>query len=356
MYTSRGIAAVPHRDALLGAAIGTVFVVTWSSGFIGAQLGAGAAPASTLLAWRFIVAGGLLLAWAAWRRPRIPRRDLVLHLIIGALGQGGYLYGVFAAAEHGVSAGVDNLITALQPLLAAVLAVPVLGERITRRQLAGFAAGLGGVALVVGGDLRGGAPPWAYALPLAATLCLVGATLLERRTRPSIGLVDALTVQAGISALLFTALAGATGDLAPPADPAFWTAVAVLVVMAMFGGYGLYWVNVRRSGVGRASALLYLTPPATMLGAWALFGSTLAPLSLAGVLACAAAVAVVLRAPAAGARRSGDGRRASGRSRGRRAVAARVRGAAARVRRAAAGPEEWGGTPPTPERRRAASR
>lgn len=341
MYTSRGITAAPHRDALLGAAIGTAFVVTWSSGFIGAQLGAGAAPASTLLAWRFIVAGGLLLAWAAWRRPRIPPRDLALHVLIGALGQGGYLYGVFAAAEHGVSAGVDNLITALQPLIAAVLAVPVLGERITRRQLAGFAAGVGGVALVVGGDLRGGAPPWAYALPLAATLCLVGATLLERRTRPSIGLLDALTVQAGISALLFTALAGATGGLAPPADPAFWTAVAVLVGPAMFGGYGLYWVNVRRSGVGRASALLYLTPPATMLGAWALFGSTLTPLSLAGVLACAAAVAVVLRAPAAGSRRNGRGPRVPERS---------------RVRRAAADPEAWGGSPPTPERRRAASR
>ncbi|MFC5752510.1 DMT family transporter [Actinomadura rugatobispora] len=280
-----------HVDVLLGGG----FVVMWSSGFIGAALGAGSAPATTLLAWRFIPAAALLAAWLAWRRRRIPARDLGLHAAIGLLGQIGYLYGVFAAAEHGVAAGTSALICALQPIVAVALAVPVLGETVVPRQIAGLAVGLAGVALVVGGDLGAnpGVPAWAYALPVGAMFSLVGATLLERRTRPSIGVIDALAVQAAVSAAAFAALAALTGDLAPPPDPAFWTAVVILIVLAMLGGYGLYWVNLDRGGVARVSALLYLTPPATMVWAWLMFGGVLAPLSIAGVAVCAVAVPMI---------------------------------------------------------------
>jgi drug/metabolite transporter (DMT)-like permease len=280
-----------NKDAVLGGG----FVILWSSGFIGAELGAGSAPATSLLAWRFLIAVVPLGAWLLWRRPHLPRRDLGLHILIGALGQVGYLYGVFASVEHGVAPGTSALVCALQPIVAVALAVPLLGEPVARRQVAGLVVGVAGVALVVGGDLGAapGVPLWAYALPVAAMLSLVGATLLERRTRPAIGLVDALAVQAGVSAVLFTALALATGTLVPPADPSFWAAIAVLVVLAMFGGYGLYWINLARSGVARVSGLLYLTPPTTMVWAWLMFGGTIAPLSLAGVAICAVAVLLI---------------------------------------------------------------
>ncbi|MEU5878459.1 DMT family transporter [Spirillospora sp. NPDC047279] len=283
---------MPGRtDALLA----TGFVLTWSSGFIGAELGTRDAPATTLLAWRFIIAFGLLGAWAIWRRRRIPRRDLALHVIIGVLGQAGYLYGVFAAVEHGVASGTTALICALQPIVAVALAVPLLGESVRARQVAGFVIGLGGVALVVGADLEAvpGVPLLAYTLPVGAMLALVAATLVERRTRPRIGLVDALTVQAGVSAVIFSVLSAGTGTLAPPATPTFWIAIAVLVVVAMFGGYGLYWINLARTGVARVSSLLYLTPPATMAWSWLMFGTTLTPVSLLGVLVCAVAVVLI---------------------------------------------------------------
>ncbi|MFI0354645.1 DMT family transporter [Actinomadura sp. 9N407] len=288
----------PSHDVLLGAG----FVVLWSSGFIGAELGAASAPASSLLAWRFIIAAVPLAAWLLWRRPHIPARDLGLHILIGTLGQVGYLYGVFASVEHGVAPGTSALICALQPIVAVALAVPLLGESVVPRQVIGLLIGLGGVALVVGGDVgaTSGVPLWAYALPIGAMVSLVAATLVERRTRPSIGLIEALAVQAGISAVLFTGLALATRTLTPPADPTFWAAIAVLVVLAMFGGYGLYWINLYRNGVARVSALLYLTPPATMLWAWLMFGGAIAPLSLAGVAVCAVAVLLIRTSKASG--------------------------------------------------------
>ncbi|MCX6491653.1 MAG: EamA family transporter, partial [Rhodococcus sp.] len=47
---------------------GTALVILWSSGFIGAEFGTAEAPAHTLLAWRYLVAVVLLVAWCRWRR------------------------------------------------------------------------------------------------------------------------------------------------------------------------------------------------------------------------------------------------------------------------------------------------
>lgn len=289
---SRARRAVPF---LLAAGL----VVMWSSGFVGAELGTRHAPATTVLAWRFLIVGGLLLAWCLWRGMRMGTRDLALHAGIGALAQAGYLYGVVAAAEAGVAAGTSALVAALQPMVAAALAVPLLGERVRGRQVLGLAVGLAGVGLVVGSDLLhpGAAPWWAYALPFGAMLSLVAATLVERRTRPGGSLLEALAVQCGVSAVLFTALAGATGTLIPPADPGFWGAVAWVVVLSTLGGYGLYWANLARTSVARVSALLYLTPPTTLLWTWLMFGDPVGAGALAGMGVCVLAVWLV-RAPA----------------------------------------------------------
>jgi hypothetical protein len=91
----------------------------------------------------------------------------------------------------------------------------------------------------------------------------------------------------------FTALAGATGTLAPPADPAFWGAVAWVVVLSTLGGYGLYWANLARTSVARVSALLYLTPPTTLVWTWLMFGAPVGAGALTGMGVCVLAVWLV---------------------------------------------------------------
>jgi drug/metabolite transporter (DMT)-like permease len=201
------------------------FVVMWSSGFIGASLGTPEASTPTLMVWRFLLAAGLLLVGILLLRRRWPGlREIAVQGVVGLLAQGVYLMGVVGAVEFGVTAGTTALIAALQPLLAAALAGPVLGERVDRQQWAGLAVGLVGVALVVGGDVRvAEAPLWAYAMPFAGMAGLVAATLVERREylRGS-GLETpmdvVLAIQCTASALLFAALAPFWGGL----DPAGW--------------------------------------------------------------------------------------------------------------------------------------
>ncbi|WP_431926860.1 DMT family transporter [Amycolatopsis tucumanensis] len=276
---------------------GSGFVLFWSSGFVGATLGARSGGAVSLLAWRFLAAGLLLGAWWVVRRRSMRPRDAAIQAGLGVLSQGAYLYCVYAAADLGVAAGTSALIAALQPIVAVVLSQFVLGERAGALRWAGLVGGLAGVALVVGDNLSGrpGTPPLAYALPFLAMLALVAATLIERKTASAVPLWDGLVVQCVTSAVLFTGIAAATGQLVAPADPDFWVAVGWVVVFSTFGGYGCYWLVLRRSSVTTVSGLLYLTPPTTMILAWLMFDDTITLRGLLGLVVCLGAVALVLR-------------------------------------------------------------
>ncbi|MCQ8831547.1 DMT family transporter [Streptomyces malaysiensis] len=275
----------------ISAAVTSIgLVVMWSSGFIGAELGTREATADTLLMWRFLAAAAVLGgAWLLLRRRRIPPRALVEQAAIGALSQGGYLGGIVWAVGLGVPSGTAALIAAVQPLAAGALAGRLLGEAVSPRQWAGLAIGLGGVALVVQGDLSAGpaaAPAWAYGLPFAAMAALLAASFLERRVRAPLDPVDAIPLHCLVSAVLFTGVALAGGHAAPPAAGGFWTAVVWTVLLSTVGGYGFYWLSLRRNGVTRTSALIYLTPPTTLVWAYAMFGDAPGWTALAGVAVC----------------------------------------------------------------------
>ena len=269
------------------------FVVMWSSGFIGASLGTSEAGTPTLMVWRFLLAAGLLLAGALLLRRRWPGlREIAVQGVVGLLAQGVYLTGVVGAVEFGVTAGTTALIAALQPLVAAALAGPVLGEYVGRQQWAGLAVGLVGVALVVGGDVRvAEAPLWAYAMPFAGMAGLVAATLVERKENLWGSGLEApmdvvLGIQCAASALLFAAMAMFWGGLEPVGGLLFWGAVAWFVVFSTFGGYGFYWLNLKMSTVARVSSLIYLTPPTTMVWAYLMFGERVGLLAVVGLVIC----------------------------------------------------------------------
>jgi drug/metabolite transporter (DMT)-like permease len=283
-----------RRTAALAPA---ALVLLWSSGFVGAELGTREAPASTLLAWRYLVAGAVLVGWCMWRRERVTRAAVVRQVVLGLLVQAGYLGLVVTGVGLGASAGTSSLIASLQPLSVAALAAVVLAERPRAGQVVGLATGLCGVALVVGGDLAGaGAPWWVYLLPAGGMLCLSVGTVLQQRWQPTESLVSSLTIQTLTATVVFWIVAGLQGSAVPPADPAFWWAIAWVVVLSSFGGYGAYLLVARRDGATRASTWLYLTPPTTMLWAGLMFGDPVGPLGLAGLAVCAAGVALAMRA------------------------------------------------------------
>lgn len=296
-------------DALRSPIVADVaLVVTWSSGFIGAELAhrAGADPL-TLLGWRFLLLALLLVAvsrvlrqpWphgSSWRR----------QAVVGILCQPAYLLLVFEGVNHGVHGGTAALIAALQPLLVATVAGRLLGERTSTQMWVGTALGLAGVAVVVSDDLAvADAPPWAYLLPTAGMLCLTIGTVLDRRLDrrlgPSDNVLQTIMMQSVVTASLIVGLAAVFGKVEVPAQADFWMAVAWLIVLASLGGYVMYVHVARTQGATVVSTLLYLTPPTTMLWAFLMFGTPLTLLAGIGLAISAAGVALVLggrRSPA----------------------------------------------------------
>ena len=179
----------------------------WSSGFIGAELGTRVAPADTLLGWRYVAAALLVGTWAAVRGVRPDRRTWPRLALVGVLCQCLYLGGVVTGVGLGVPPGTAALVAALQPLLVAVVAGPLLGERTSVWQRVGLVLGVVGVALVVAGDLGAGAPLLGYALVVGGMLALASGTLLERRLRLPVSLLESLTVQTLTAAVFFLLVA-----------------------------------------------------------------------------------------------------------------------------------------------------
>ncbi|MFD8519266.1 DMT family transporter [Streptomyces capillispiralis] len=273
------------------------FVLCWSSGFIGAKLGAGSASALTILMWRFLPLAVVLVVIAAvtasWRG--LTARGLARQAVIGALSQSGYLLTVYYAIQLGVASGTTALIDGVQPLVAGALAGPLLHQYVSRRQWLGLCLGVSGVVVVTTADAAAatGVAWWAYLIPFLGMLSLVAATFLEGRSHERAAPLTSLTVHCLTSAVVFSALALGAGAATPPAQPAFWGAISWLVVLSTFGGYGLYWIILRRSGVTRVNTLMFLMAPVTAVWGAMMFGEPFGLRTFLGLGIGLAAVVIV---------------------------------------------------------------
>ena len=120
-----------------------LFVVLWATGFIGARYAMPWCEPFLFLSARFIIAPRY---WRVRRhfRFRLAKPDrATLHAVIaGALIHGVYLAGVFWAVRNGLPAGMSALIVGIQPLVTALAAGAILGEKITPQHWLGLAIGL----------------------------------------------------------------------------------------------------------------------------------------------------------------------------------------------------------------------
>jgi drug/metabolite transporter (DMT)-like permease len=281
-----------------------LFVVSWSSGFIGAKLGAAEAPTATVLMWRFVPLALVLLPVVLARAGRglrgRARGEVGTHVLVGLLSQSGYLLTVYGAIGLGVSTGTTALVDGVQPLVAAALVGPLLGVVVGGRVWVGLALGLAGVVLVSWSDATATtstAPPWAYLVPVLGMLSLLGSTFVERRTAVRTPPLAALAVHCTTSAVVFTVLAVATSAATPPAGGGFWVAIAWLVVLPTFGGYGLYWLLVDRLGVTSVNGLLFLIAPVTSVWGALAFDEPLTAVTVVGLALALVAALVVSRGP-----------------------------------------------------------
>ncbi len=311
---SAGATAAPGAPARASAggaapALGTlapvVFVILWSTGFVGAKYGLPSAEPFTFLLIRLSIATVVVALIAAAVRERLPAsprawRDAA---VVGLLLHGGYLGGVFFGIDRGVPAGVAAVIVSLQPVVTSLVVAALLREHVSAQQWLGLALGLGGVMLVV---LPGAADGAGAALPVAGVAACAlalaagtGGTLYQHRHGERVPLLWGTAIQYAACTLLFAVLAPATEAMDVRWTRTFVLALIWLVLALSVGAILLLLVLLRRGTAVRVTSLFYLVPPATALEAYVLLGEELRALAVAGIVVAMTGVALVLRSPAA---------------------------------------------------------
>src|SRR5215218_7069611 len=283
-------------DNLAARAAPAIFVVLWSTGFIATKYVLNHAEPLTYLAIRMALVVGLMAVIVAIARPCWPDRVGIAHSVVaGILVHGFYLGGTAIAIAHSIPAGLSALIPGLQPILTSTLANRWLGERVTAVQWGGLLLGLAGVVLILHNRPMSGDAGWGWLASAVSLVSITLGTLYQRRYCNAIdwrsgNLVQyiAVTIFFGLGAFLFEN------------NVVHWTTEFVLALMWLavvlsIGSIGpLYWL-IRRSAATSVASLFYLVPAVTALMAYALFGEKLDAVSIAGMIACAAAVLVVNR-------------------------------------------------------------
>ena len=280
----------------LGRLATVAFILLWSSGWVAAKFGAMVSGPLTFLVIRYSVAILCFAAISLAASARWPsnRRELWRILTAGVLMHGGYLGAVWWAIGQGVPAGLSGIIAGLQPLLTAMAASSVLGERLSRAQKIGLALGFCGVALAVLPKLQhqgtAGVSWFPVLVNILGMVSVTSGTIYQKRHLQSADIRTVATLQylaALIVTLPFALL------LEPFHVELGWQFFGVLAWSVLGTSVAailllLYLLN--NGQVSRVASLVYLVPPLAALQAWAIFGEALTPFAITGTVIVVAGV------------------------------------------------------------------
>ncbi|MBM3600058.1 MAG: DMT family transporter [Alphaproteobacteria bacterium] len=263
------------------------FVVLWSSGFIGAKAGLQHAEPMPFLALRFAVSTALMAAIAWAMAAPWPRRPAEIgHIAVaGLLMQFVYFTGCWYSMSAGVGAGTSAVICALQPVVTAVLAGPVLGERVARRQWLGLVLGIAGVAMVVSNKLEAGlGTPIGMAMSGVALLGITLGLLYQKRFCPAMDPRSGNVIQFIASGIVAALLGLALGESRIEWTGEFLGALGYTSVFTSLVSLTLLAVMIRRGEATRVTTMFFLMPLSASVISYFYFGETITGFALVGMV------------------------------------------------------------------------
>ena len=273
-----------------------LFVLLWSTGFVGAKYGLPFADPFIFLAIRVLIAALLLfLIAAALKAPILIGRSAVSRsAAIGFFLHACYLGGVFYSISLGLPAGVAAVVTSLQPVLVSLLAVKLLGEKLRAKQLIGLLLGLSGVVLVLGPSFEAKIPTAGLLAIVTALIGSTTATLMQKRFGAGIPLIAGTGYQYLLSGAVLLSIAVATGHTHIEWSGKFIAAFIWLIAVLSVGAILLLLWLLNTGSAASVSSLFYLVPPATAIEAFFLFGEKVNTQGLLGIGVTALGVWLVI--------------------------------------------------------------
>jgi drug/metabolite transporter (DMT)-like permease len=279
-----------------------IFAFLWGTGFIGAKYLLPHVAPFTILAIRFTIASITLVIIALCLKApmKMSRTQLKQGAYISLFLHFCYTGGIFFAVAHGVSAGVTAVVVSLQPVLVALIAIPVLGEKLRGSQLVGLSMGLIGVVLLLSPKIFSGevAPAYSAIGIVAAVASLIGSvwgTIEQKRLGSDFPLLAGMAFQFAVTAALLWVLAFTTESVHVEWSLQVVLALAWVTFVLSIGSIMMLFYMLRQGSATTVSSLLYLGTPMTAIEAYFLFGEHIPPVGLIGMAIAVTGVWLVLR-------------------------------------------------------------
>ena len=267
-----------------------LFVLLWSTGFIGAKYGVPYAPPFYFLAIRMAIAALLLFIAISFLRKSQPITRAIIwpSTMIGLTLHGAYLGGCFFAVSRGMPAGVAALIVSLQPVLVSLFAAKYLNEPLNARAVFGLILGLIGLFVVV-------LPRISMTGTNAISLVAIGAsvigllggtsgTILQKKYGGAIPTLAGTSIQYAATAVVLLSLALIFEQPEIQWTAKFIGALTWLVLALSFGAILLLFFLLSHGSAASVSSLYYLVPAVTAIQAYFFFDEHISPVSLLGTL------------------------------------------------------------------------
>ena len=275
-------------------ALATVYVV-WGSTYLGIVVAIRDLPPFLMLSIRFLIAGALLYAWAAFRGAKAPT---MIQWRAAVVAGGGLLLigtGGVAWAEQHVDSGVVALVVAVMPLWLALLD----RQWLSPVALIGLGLGFGGVALLVGPGAR---------LSLAAivvvftSLAWAAASLYSRDSAQPSNALQGAAMQMLAGGALLGVVGLATGELSKLHAPSTASvgAIAYLVVVGSIIGFTAYMWLLRNTRMSLVGTYAFVNPIVAVLLGWLFNNEALTVRTAVAGLVIVLGVALIVLAPTRG--------------------------------------------------------
>jgi drug/metabolite transporter (DMT)-like permease len=275
-----------------------LFVLLWSSAFVGAKFGMPYAEPLTFMCLRFASVTAIFLLLSLIFKASWPKnwREVGHIAFVGLLIQALYLSGTFIALDRGASVGLVALILGLQPVLTVLIVSALPGGRITARQWLGIILGFAGLVLVLWRKLDIGEVDAIALILVTLGVCFITiGTLYQRRFCSSMNMLSGNVIQAAVAATVTGLGAWSLEEFHVDWDPNFIGALVWMIVVVSLGAHSLLLLMLRQSQATKVASLFYLTPPTAAVMAYFMFDERLTVLALAGMAVVVIGVALVVR-------------------------------------------------------------
>lgn len=240
-------------------------MVLWGSSAVFMRTLALSLTPENSLALRYVLLSVINIGGLLWLGTwRIPKADWPRFLIAGIAGMAGYNWFVNAGFEL-VPAGIGTLVTMIEPLMIAILASMLLGEKLTRYVFIGVALSIMGAVVLFWPDITSTAPS---VVPLRGVIylliCCVGWAIYTIAAKPLLDRYDSFTVTAMTMLIAAPIMIGAANEplhiLAARLDLRQWAEIVYLVLAAGIGGTLMWNYGTKHLSSTAAGTFLYLIP------------------------------------------------------------------------------------------------